>query len=580
MNSERLREKYLSFVFELGETQINGKKISDHQIIEDDFSLWWMSLITEKSPYKSSRIIDCVRIFALEEIINKNNYEEITFESGDRALAKSISQLCRKQNIKFSWRRNSNEELLFSRRSLYLSLPHFTQGAIYLFRHLVTRWKFRKNKLPKWSHGEQSILFVSNLFNIDIKKAEAGIYHGRQWEELQERLLKDGLKLNMLHHFLYSPQIANTKVAVSLIDQLNKNKVGFSHLVLDSFLDIEIVFRVVVNWMKLMILSTKLKNLKNAFVPKNSNANFWELLKDDWKSSLTGSVAIANLIWVELFKKSMKHLPRQKICLYLNENQGWERAFLYFWKKYQRGCAIAVPHTVIRFWDIRYFMDSRVYVKRQPEDIPLPDKIAVNGIVAHEALLNSGTPSAILEKVEALRFQYLCKYLNGKSKNPQSEEYRVLILGDFTTESTLRMMGIVKGAVEKSSRVKSFTLKPHPACVLESKDLVGVDINNEPLTNILDSYDVAFASNTTASALDAYIAGLRVLVYLDENDFNYSPLKGADDVVFVSDLNDFISGIELFSKSRNNSDYKEYFWLDEDMKKWSDFLKREGVLNK
>ena len=70
-HADSLRRKYLSFIHDLGETTINGKSIVEHMNIDGDFSLWWMSHIAEKSPFKSPRIYDCLRLLALEEILKE-----------------------------------------------------------------------------------------------------------------------------------------------------------------------------------------------------------------------------------------------------------------------------------------------------------------------------------------------------------------------------------------------------------------------------------------------------------------------------------------------------------------------------
>ena len=61
-----LRAKYLAFIHDLGETDLKGKKIVEHLDIGDDFSLWWMTTLAEKSPFKSPKIYDCLRLIALE----------------------------------------------------------------------------------------------------------------------------------------------------------------------------------------------------------------------------------------------------------------------------------------------------------------------------------------------------------------------------------------------------------------------------------------------------------------------------------------------------------------------------------
>ena len=68
-----------------------------------------------------------------------------------------------------------------------------------------------------------------------------------------------------------------------------------------------------------------------------------------------GSVLVENLLFIESIEIYFKNLPQQKLGLFLHENNGWERAILYAWKKYQKAPIIGVAHTLIRYWDLRYF---------------------------------------------------------------------------------------------------------------------------------------------------------------------------------------------------------------------------------
>ena len=56
-NAKILRSKYLQFIFDLGNQEIEGKSISQHLEIGDGLSYWWMTTLAEKSPFKSAFLI-------------------------------------------------------------------------------------------------------------------------------------------------------------------------------------------------------------------------------------------------------------------------------------------------------------------------------------------------------------------------------------------------------------------------------------------------------------------------------------------------------------------------------------------
>ena len=96
LNSKHLRQRYLAFVHDLGESKINNKSLIEHLVINGDFSYWWMTLFVEKSVYKSP-ITEVMRILALEEIINKKKPNKIKLVSGNKTLNNifCITQLLR-----------------------------------------------------------------------------------------------------------------------------------------------------------------------------------------------------------------------------------------------------------------------------------------------------------------------------------------------------------------------------------------------------------------------------------------------------------------------------------------------------
>ena len=45
IHSERLRIKYLSFIADLSEFEIEGKSLAEHFQLQDGYNIWWMSLL-------------------------------------------------------------------------------------------------------------------------------------------------------------------------------------------------------------------------------------------------------------------------------------------------------------------------------------------------------------------------------------------------------------------------------------------------------------------------------------------------------------------------------------------------------
>jgi surface carbohydrate biosynthesis protein (TIGR04326 family) len=83
--------------------------------------------------------------------------------------------------------------------------------------------------------------------------------------------------------------------------------------------------------------------------------------------------------------------------------------------------------------------------------------------------------------------------------------------------------------------------------------------------------DIVYSSSTTSGAVDAYCAGLPVIILNDGKVLNQSPLRGCKDVHFSSNAKDLADKINSASVVRSQ-DKNDYFYLDSDLTKWSKWL--------
>ena len=141
------------------------------------------------------------------------------------------------------------------------------------------------------------------------------------------------------------------------------------------------------------------------------------------------------------------------------ENQGWERIFLHFWRKHGHGTIIGVPHSTIRYWDLRYF-DTTTH--KSLADLPQPDLVAVNGEHGWQMLQQSCYPMERCVSVEALRYQYLVKLKPVHLKKASKDINRLLVLGDIQPETTHQMLLELEKSYTLLERKVEIWIKPHP----------------------------------------------------------------------------------------------------------------------
>jgi len=305
-------------------------------------------------------------------------------------------------------------------------------------------------------------------------------------------------------------------------------------------------------------------------MPSGSSLDFRPLFINEWLDSLTGQGAILSCLRISLYEKIFSQIPHQKTGVYIQENQPWELALIYAWKAAGHGKLIGTPHTNVRFWDLRYFYDTRSYKDTGKNALPAPDIVAVNSPVAKNAYLEGGYLELQIAEVEALRFLSLLNRTPFNAKADSSgTALRVLVCGDFLRATNHKILSWLSVAARSLPPDTSYVFKPHPACPVNIGDYPSLMLKttDAPLFELYAGFDVIFTSNITSVAVDAYCSGFPVVQMLDGNDFNLSPLRGLKGVIYVTDPENLAEAL-LNARHHKNLELEPYFYLDADLPRW------------
>lgn len=576
-HSDDLKDKYLEFTHDIGEYIFEGKKIRDYLKIED-CSLWWMSLISEKNPWRSPQIIDCIKVMAIEKIVEEKSPSKIILLIDNQNLKRVLNDFCKKININFLFVPNKNKKIKsFTFADSFSKFFNIILGFCYLTYYFITRWKL-KDKSIDIRFIKDSVFFSSYFYNLDIMKSNKGEYYSRQWEELPKLLNNMGHKTIHIENYVKSPDINKASRAKELINVFNAEKELKKHVFLDQYLSVRNYVFILRKYIKIISRPINYKAIRKAFKVKNSNINLWPLIKDDWFSSFSGKTTISNLMYINLFNNHLQNMSYQKLGFYLCENIGWERALIHAWKKNGHGTLIAVPHSTIRYWDLRYFQDKRISKSPSKYSQPVPDYYALNGDQAYNFFLENKISSRDLLKVEALRYQFLNNFISeNQNKNNYKNNFKdtkMLILGDFTKNQTHLMLRQLELLITTHKFNLNLTLKPHPLCVINILDypLLKLSITHKPLQHCANDFNVIFSSNTTSASLECFLMGKKVIIFLDENNLNFSPLRGLKEVSFVNDYSELFNELTSNTDNQDFCNNKNFFWINKDLKRWKKII--------
>jgi surface carbohydrate biosynthesis protein (TIGR04326 family) len=209
----------------------------------------------------------------------------------------------------------------------------------------------------------------------------------------------------------------------------------------------------------------------------------------------------------------------------------------------------------------------------------LPDYIAVNGPVAEKMLLSTGYPPTNIIQVEALR------YLLSQKDNPRKPAVRtnnqlnVLVCGDIDVASTTEMLyslNFFQNTRHETNTEFKFTFKSHPIneLTLSSFGIEQVEVTTKKISDVINSYDVAIVTDSTTVGVEAYLAGLEVIVFSYSKRLNFSPLRNVKNVLFASDGKQLTECLNAASASTKTEAPELFFWNDPALPKWDQLFSK------
>lgn len=541
-NSERLRSKFVSCIDSLPDIVPTKceKSIAQLLSLDDGFSLWWMNILSEKCNYsKSHWITDAVKCIALLEIISLEMYEIDTLD-------------LRLENINLililkSFASSNNISCLSSQSSINLSLQRLFRSAgfvvapfrlmlrasawfiIYFFkaRHLSV------NESPLHASRKPSVTIFSYLSSRQ-DFASSGPPVDPYWQSLPEIIHSLNYSINWI--YIHSPDkiLPNLSSAHKYISFLNtQHPDSGRHALLESFATCSICFRAYMSWLQLCY---RVSRVLSVYAPQSSSLGFNLALfiTRDWQTSIFGSTGLKNILYVYLFEAYFSSLSKQDFSLYLQENMNWEYAFIRAAKLHHSGCIIGFPHTIIRYWDLRYFYASKQSILHNKlisiRNRPQPDVIALCSEISFNLLKAGDCYSSRLATVEAIRYQHLNFISQNHSPCANTNQIDILMLGQYDLASTKRALQVLDQCLQLPSLAHltfNIRFKPHPATPVDLSEyaFLGISLWTGSIASAAQVSQVAISPLQTAASLDLYLMGLNIVVIDDPTSLNLCPLR-------------------------------------------------------
>lgn len=569
-NRKLLRDKYLSWVSKFGNQDIYGKKLYDHLKIKDDFSFWWMGLIAGKNNiYVSNHIEDAIRIIAFDHFFRRKKPKKILLATKNINIILTLEKWCEKTNVKLV-----KIDLGFCTCLKKVQIKScFFVHIINAIRHFVT-FLFDSVRLKKVGYKQiysslNRVTLISYLFNIKSKLGTKEKFSSKYWGSLSNLFEKKGIRTNWIHLYSKNTEIQSPSKAISFILFFNRNNKNQAHATLHSLFPFKKICEFLFDYFNLLKKGLILS--KSLSYKYNNRVNLQEFFKKDWICSTVGKSAMDAVILFNIIYNFIQKLPKQNAGFYLQENQFWEMALIHCWKKNRHGKLYAVPHSTVRFWDLRYFHDKKNYNKLGDSTIPLPDKVLVNGSLMRKTILQGGLPKQKIFSVEALRYNNLIK-TGFVDKKSFTKKNNILLLGDFVAETTLRILDILNETYSFLSVKPILFFKPHPHCKINTKKYAFINETKcrMPIEKIALRCNIAIASAGSSVVLEAQYCNLNIICINNSENFNYSPDLNNKNIKFVNNSKELAAVLlNLNNKTNNKKISKKPLFLQNRLNRWN-----------
>jgi surface carbohydrate biosynthesis protein (TIGR04326 family) len=319
-----LRKDYLSWIYDLGETRIRGESVRNHLKIDEDFSFWWMTLLAEKPPLKTQSIYTVFKLRAFEKFYLDSGYKKIILYSNDKVLRDVISGWCKELGHAFQWKREKKEgQFHFNLRRVYKAMPPLFQAFFVLLRRLLSRRVLLKpiRKIPS---DKRQATIVTYFPNIDMQKANDGVFRSRYWEQLHEVLDKGPWNINWVWIYVNDGSCSFGKAVNFRQKFQNSEKGGNKYYFLEEFMNVATIYRAVILYFRVAFKSLRIRRFSKYFHFFRSYMDLWPAMSKDWYSSVLGPTAINGCLMIATFQSLISKLPDQEWGLYLYENKPWE----------------------------------------------------------------------------------------------------------------------------------------------------------------------------------------------------------------------------------------------------------------
>ena len=527
---EQLRSQYLSWLHDVGVTQVRGRTLTDRMVIRPGLSYWWMTIPADYSLAPNSPAYVTTRMMALATLADQLKATHINITGANRSTSQTLKQWAKSSGRQVIL--TSNGKTHWTRECLYRAVPPLAAFRVVLAHLCLPRRA--KSAAPVNPEG---IALIDYLAHLGPAAVSEGRFDSNYWGPLVDMLDETDGPVHWLH---ISADLASGKFVdrdSQMVQRFNGSSAKQIHGLLHDHLTWGVLARSCRDYLRVCNYGIRVRHKARLFTDSKSRVPSWQAFRAAYRDQFFGKTAALNCIWINLFHETLANKPHQRLGIYLFENQPWEMAFITAWRTAGHGELIGVAHSTTRFWDTRYFKDPRdMWSCERRINMPWPDRVAVNGPAMRTQCLHAGYPASRTVDVEALR------YLDIQQKLPLSQSgglIRILICGEYSPGAAQRVLDVVNEALDISELAMDITYRPHPV-------YVGAEVRLHPSIRP----DRHSSVRAALGAADVVVSGAMSSVSVEAACSGRPTFIIGDGHAFLNSQDETLGGSQWFSNGR------------------------------
>ena len=203
----------------------------------------------------------------------------------------------------------------------------------------------------------------------------------------------------------------------------------------------------------------------------------------------------------------------------------------------------------------------------------LPKIYAVNSNDSYKKLILNNFEMKKIINLEALRYYELYKKINKNISNKNIKT--ILIVSDVHNDGNKNLEKLLQNIIPSNFLNNIFLLKEHLLKKTNFSLGFKFNITKKKLFELQSCSRIAVVSSTTSAIIDLLIMGYEIIVPLNSDTLNFSPLKDCEQVTFISEyknINEILK--QKLNKIKNNNIYLEnnFFNYNVNLSNWRKIL--------